>query len=176
MTKRFNLILLAVALLAFTGMAFAQSTTLNVSVGPEAALTVNTGSTTLANTGTNFGTDYTGSTSLTYKIRTTKTTGTGTLSLKVSGDFAPAGGPSVATPPSSGDALSYTSTVSAPGTAATGSTNATTSTSTNIGTFGAGANSAKAGNSASVSWTLTNDPAYSVGSYSATVTFTISAT
>jgi hypothetical protein len=45
-----------------------------------------------------------------------------------------------------------------------------------VATFGAGASSAVAGNSGSVAWTLTNDPLYHTGAYSATVTFTISAT
>jgi hypothetical protein len=42
-------------------------------------------------------------------------------------------------------------------------------------TFGADAKSAMAGNSGSVDWTLTNDPQYSTGTFTATVTFTISA-
>jgi hypothetical protein len=45
-----------------------------------------------------------------------------------------------------------------------------------VGTFGAAAHSAVAGNSGSVAWTLTDDPAYGTGTYAATVTFTISAT
>jgi len=80
----------------------------------------------------------------------------------------------VTTPPSAGDALTYTATVSAPGTAASGTQTASTSASSALGSFGAGASSAKAGNSASVSWNLTNDPVYGTGTYTATVT--ISAT
>jgi hypothetical protein len=45
-----------------------------------------------------------------------------------------------------------------------------------VATFGAGSSSANAGNSASTTWSLTNDPLYKTGSYSATVTYTISAT
>jgi hypothetical protein len=44
-----------------------------------------------------------------------------------------------------------------------------------VGTFGANVSSAKTGNSGSVSWALTNDPAYKAGSYTAVVTFTIHA-
>jgi len=157
-------------------MAHAQSTTtLSVAVGPEAALTVTTGTSTLSESGSTFSSDFTGTTNLTYKIRTTKAGGTGTITLKVTTDFAGTGAPSVATPPTAGDALTYTATVSAPGTAATGSQTASTTASTNIATFGAGANSAKVGNTASVSWDLTNDPVYATGTYTATVTFTISA-
>jgi hypothetical protein len=166
------------AMLAMAGMAQAQTgtTTLSVVVGPEAALTVTTGTTNMTDTGGVFGTDFTGTTSLTYKIRTTKTGGTGSITLKVTTDFAGTGGPSVTTPPTTGDTLAYTATVAAPGTAATGSVTALTSAATSVGTFGAGNSSAKAGNAASVAWDLTNDPIYATGTYTATVTFTISAT
>jgi hypothetical protein len=178
MTK--YLISFACVLLALAGIAQAQSnsgtTNLSVVVGPEAALSVTTGTTTLANTGTAFAVPYTGSTALTYKIRTTKTGGTGTITLKVTADFAGSGGPSVGTPPTAGDALTYTNTVSSPGTATTGTLTASASASTNVGSFGAGASSTFAGNTASVAWSLTNDPLYATGTYTATVTFTISST
>lgn len=167
------------AFLLIAGLAQAQNTgttTLSVTIGPEAALTVTTGTTSLTTASTTFGNAFTGTTSLNYFIRTTKTTGAGTITLKITTDFAGAGGPSVATPPSSGDTLGYTCTVSAPGTACTGTQTASTSAATGFGTWGAGANSAKAGNSASVAWSLTDDPAYATGTYSATATFTISAT
>jgi hypothetical protein len=175
MYKYERMIVLAGAALALAGTLQAQTTTLSVAVGPESALTVNTSTSTFTTSDNTFSSDYLASTNLTYKVRTTKTTGTGTITLKVTTDFG-AGGPSVAVPPSAGDTLTYTSTVSAPGTAATGSQTASTTTSTPIGTFGAGASSTKAGNSASVSWDLTNDPTYGTGTYTATVTFTISAT
>jgi hypothetical protein len=167
-------------LLLTASMAQAQlggttgTTSMSLSVAAEAALTVNTGTTTLSSTGTNFS-SYTGSTSLTYFIRTTPTSGSGSIVLQVTADFSPSGGPSVASPPTSGDALTYNCTVSSPGTACTGPLTAKTTGTTNVATFGADAHSAFAGNSASVSWTLTNDPLYKVGSYSATVTFTIHA-
>lgn len=179
MTQKKTTLITVCALLAMAGLAQAQNTgttTLSVTVGPEAALTVNTSTTTLTTSSTTFGNPFTGNTSLTYMIRTTKTTGTGTLSLKITADFAGTGGPSVATPPSTGDALTYTCTVSAPGTACTGSQTASTTTSTGLGTWGGGASSAKAGNSASVAWSLTDDPVYAQGTYTATATFTISAT
>src|SRR5215470_20202852 len=140
---------LAIFLLVTASVAHAQlgtstgTTTVNVTVAAEAALNITNGTTNLTSTGTNFS-NYTGSTSLTYFIRTTQSTGAGSLTLKVTADFSPSGGPSVGTPPTAGDALSYTCNVAA--------------------------------NAATVSWTLTNDPKYKTGSYSATVTFTISAT
>jgi hypothetical protein len=159
------------------GLAQAQTTTLSVVVGPEAALTVNTSTTSLSTASTTFGNPFTGTTNLTYMIRTSKTSGTGTISVKITADFAGSGGPSVAAPLSAGDALTFTNTVSAPGTAATGSPlTASTTTATNVATFGAAASSTKAGNAASVAWSLTDDPAYAAGTYTATATFTISAT
>jgi hypothetical protein len=175
-----TLALTALALLLAASSALAQlgsttgTTTMSVSVVAEAGLTVNTSTTTLSSTGTNFS-SYTGTTSLTYFVRTTPTSGSGNIVLKVTSDFAPTGGPSVGTPPTTGDALKYTCTVSSPGTACTGSQTSSTTATTSVGTFGAGSSSTFAGNSASVAWTLTNDPLYKVGTYTATVTFTISA-
>jgi hypothetical protein len=51
----------------------------------------------------------------------------------------------------------------------------TTTSETNMATFGANAHSTKTGDNGTVSWTLTNDPLYETGSYTATVTFTINA-
>jgi hypothetical protein len=174
-----KLLLTALGLLLTASLAHAQlggttgTTTVSVAVAAEAGLTVST-PTTLTSVGTNFST-YTGTTNLTYFIRTKPTTGTGSIVLQVTTDFAPTGGPSVTTPPTTGDALTYNCTVSAPGTACTGPLTAKTSATTTVGTFGADAHSTFAGNSASVAWSLTNDPVYKVGTYSATVTFTISA-
>lgn len=178
------LLAIAVAFAAFPANAQLGSgtgtTTLNVTVGAEAGLTV-AATSTLASVGTNF-TSFTGSTALTYYIRTSQSTGSGSITAKVTADFTPAGGPSVATPPTAGDALTYTSSGTAPGNNGTGAvmafTNVTASTSaqTNVATFGADNRSLFAGNSETVAWTLTNDPKYKTGAYSATVTFTISAT
>ena len=175
--KRYATIIAAVCLtLALAGLGQAQSTTtLSVAVGPEASLTVTTGTTNLATASTTFGNPFTGTTALNYLIRTTKTTGSGTITVKISTDFSPVGGPSVGTPPSAGDALTYTCTVSSPGTACTGSLTAAASA-TSVGTFGPGQSSAKAGNTASTAWSLTDDPVYATGTYTATATYTISAT
>ncbi len=180
--KRYHIILLQLLGILFVScptmygqFAATGTTTLSVTVSAEASLQVTTATTTLATAGTIFNA-YTGTTSLLYKIRTTKTTGTGTVTLKVTSDFGPTGGPSVATPPTAGDTLAYTCTVASPGTGCTGSITSSTTASTSVATFGAGASSASAGNSGSTAWTLTNDPTYQTGAYSATVTYTISAT
>lgn len=181
-TSRYLAFLLTGCLvLALTSTAHAQfaatgTTTVSVAIGPEAALQINTSTSTLTAAGTTFNSNYTGTTSLTYKVRTTKVGGSGTITLKVTTDFGPSGGPSVGTPPTAGDTLAYTCTLTAPGTACSGSQTSSTSASTSVGTFGTDAKSASAGNGGSVAWTLTNDPQYSTGTYTATVTFTISAT
>jgi hypothetical protein len=177
-------IALAVAFTSVTAKAQSGSgtgtTTLSVTVGAEAALTV-AATSTLTSVGTNFA-HYTSSTALTYYVRTTQTSGAGSITAKVTTDFSPAGGPSVATPPTAGDALAYTSSGTAPGNGGTGAVmafagiTASTSAQTNVATFAANNRSLITGNSESVAWTLTNDPKYQTGAYSATVTFTISAT
>src|SRR5689334_9451173 len=75
------------------------TTTVSVNVAAEASITVDTATTSLTSSGI-FG-DYTGTTSYSYRIRTTKVGGSGTVVLKITSDFN-AGGPSVTTPPSAG--------------------------------------------------------------------------
>ena len=174
-----RILILTITALGFGSAAFAQfaatgTTTVSVTVAAESAIQVNTASTALTSSSI-FGA-YTGTTSLTYKVRTSPTTGTGAITRQVTSDFGGTGGPSVGTPPTAGDALTYTCTVSSPGTACSGTRTALTSGTTSVATFGADNHSTAAGNSASVAWSLTNDPVYKVGAYSATVTFTISAT
>jgi hypothetical protein len=169
--------LLVLGLLLTALQAYAQygspsgTTTVSVTVGTMAGLTVNTSTTSLTGSGSNF----TGSTNLTYYIRTSATGGSGTITMKVTSDFSPTGGPSVASPPSAGDALTYTCTVASPGTACTGSQTASTTAITPLATFGANVHTTSSGSTASANWSLANDPAYKTGTYNATITFTISA-
>jgi hypothetical protein len=150
------------------------TTTVSVTIGPQAGLNITNSSTPLTASGSNFN-QFTGSTGLTYYVRTTAAGGGGSITLKVTTDFSPAGGPSVASPPTAGDALSYTCTVAAPGTACTGTQTASTTSQTNLATFGTDVHTTPSGSTASIAWNLTNDPKYKTGTYSATVTFTISA-
>src|SRR5947209_5641617 len=152
------------AMLLFTSIANAQfnptgTTTLSVNVGSEAAIQMNTTTTGLTTSAGAFASDFTGQTTFTYKIRTGASSGTGTVTLQVTSDFN-AGGPSVASPPSAGDKLAYTCTLTSPATGCMGSQTALTTGSTPVASFGANAKSAKAGNTGSLSWTLTNDPGY----------------
>ena len=160
----------------FAQFAGTGTTSVNVTVASEVAIRIDTAATALTTAGTIFN-NYTGTTNFTYKIRTTKVGGTGTVTLQVTSDFSPVGGPSVATPPTAGDTLAYTCTVAAPGTACVGSVTSSTAAATSVATFGANNHSLGAGTGGnSVNWTLTNDPVYETGAFSATVTFTISAT
>jgi hypothetical protein len=166
-------LLLAVLLLAGLGAfsAFGQSatgtTTLSVSVGPEASLVIDTATTNLTTTGTVFA-DYTGTTNFTYKVRTTQGSGTASITVLLT-EFAGSGGPTVAN-------LTYLSTPISPATGVT-STAASKASATTVASFTADMHSATSGTSGNtVSWTLANDPAYKTGTYSATATFSISAT
>jgi hypothetical protein len=180
--RRLTITLIALAgILSFIPAARCQTfgstgtTNISVTVAAEASLYVSTATTALTSGGTLFS-DYTGTTNLLYKIRTSKGAGTGNIQAQVTTDFSPTGGPLVATPPTTGDTLSYSCTVSTPGTACDPGQIASTTSGTPVVSFSADARSARAGNSGSVSWTLTNDPQYKTGPYSATVTFTVSAT
>jgi hypothetical protein len=175
-----KILLAAVVLLLSASLAGASTvtatgtSTLSLTVSNEASITITT-TTTLAATGTVFN-PYTGTTNFTYKIRTTQTGGSGSIVLQISPDFSPSGGPSVGTPPTTGDALTYTCST-ASGTACSTAQTASTSAPTNVATFGTDAHSVStSGDAGSVTWSLTNDPKYKTGSYSATVTFTVSAT
>jgi hypothetical protein len=172
-------LVLASIMLFAASLSYGQATAtanLTVNVGAEAAIQVNS-SPAFGSIGI-FG-DYTSTTSLTYFVRTK--TG-GSIVVEISTDFSTGGangGPSVANPPTTGDLLTYGCTVVAPSagtaTACTGPVTASTTLGTAVVSFGANTQSIKAGNGATTSWDLTNDPSYKAGSYTAVATYTISA-
>jgi len=136
----------------------------------------------LTHTGTTF-TAFTGAVTLQYRARTSAA-GSGTITAKATTDFTCAsGGPCIATPPTSGDALTYTCSGATLGTNCSGTQTVSTTASTNVVTIPAAActgagtpcNNATT-NTVSVSFRLTDDPKYKTGSYSAILTWTISAT
>jgi len=170
MKRRITIAFLGMALAGLAPAAFGQTATgttaLAVTVGAEASLQLST--TAFVNGGGTFG-DFTGTTSLTYKIRTKST---GSITVQVA-DFTPSGGPTIAGSPS---ALSYSCSVPSPATAGAGcSGQAVAATAFTVASFGPNTHSVKAGDTGSVAWTLANDPTYATGTYSALVTFTISA-
>ena len=120
---------------------------------------------------------YSGNLTVSYRARTTAATGSGSLTMRATADFSPAGGPSVA----SGQ-LTYTCSAASLGAACSGTQTASTASQTSVVTLGAslctgGGGSCSAANPNTVlsTFTLSNNPAYKTGTYSATLTFTISA-
>lgn len=170
------LVAVAAILILTATSASAQSNTgntiLQVGVTAEAAIVVNTATTQLTTTGTVFN-DYTGTTSFTYRVRTTRVGGSGTVTASIASDFAGAAGgsgPSIAN-----NDLSYLSSTAGVGTGQTSAVTAQVGTATNILTFGANARSTRAGDNGQVNWTLVNDPQYETDTYTTTVVLTISA-
>ena len=171
----------ALAMLAARVDSYAQTQTLTLNLEAAGLLYNVPASVNLTNTGTVFNA-YVGSVTLQYRARTSSTGG-GTITAKATTDFTcSAGGPCIGTPPSAGDALTYTCSGATLGTNCSAQTVSTTAA-TNVVTIPAGActgagspcNNA-APNTVTVSLSLTDDPKYKTGSYSATLTWTISAT
>src|SRR5258706_12399439 len=114
--KRTVLLAIATAALAILP-ALGDDSILGVTVGPEATFTSVSATTSLSKGGdTTFG-NYGGTTSYTYKIRTTETGGTGSITVLVT-SFG-ASGPAVAD-------LSFTCTAPSSGTPCSSSTAAST--------------------------------------------------
>jgi hypothetical protein len=122
---------------------------------------------------------FSGALAISYRARTTPTpTGGGTITVRVTADFLPAGGPSAAAA-----ALSYTCGSASLGTPCSGTQTASTTVQTPVLTLpssactgGGGACSASDPASLNLNLILTDNPGYATGSYSAQLTFTISAT
>jgi len=120
---------------------------------------------------------FSGNVSLSYQARTTPAGG-GSIGLSMSSDFAPAGGPSIAS-----GALTYTCSGASLGSACSGTQTVSTTAQTPVLTLpasactgGGGACSNPNPNSVNLTFTLTDSPAYPTGTYSAKITFVISAT
>jgi len=134
------------------------------------------GSLILTSAGTTF-VAYSGNLNVSYMVRTTQTTGSGSLTLRATADFSPAGGPSI-----SGGQLTYTCSAASLGAACSGTQTTSTASQTNVVTLGAsfctgggGSCSSASPNTVQSTFTLSNNPAFKTGTYSATLTFTISA-
>lgn len=133
------------------------------------------GTATLTTIGTLFQ-PFTGTVSINYRARTTDS-GSASMTLQATSDFSPAGGPSVA----SGH-LTYTCGSASLGASCSGTQVASTASQTpvvsmggGVCTGGGGACSSTDPNTAQVSFTLPNVPSFKTGTYSASLTFTISA-
>lgn len=159
--------------------------TLNLDLQNAVKIIVATPSVTLLASGTTFN-DYVSQTAVgvTYWIRTTPGSGSGGIVVQATTDFACGGGPCIGTPPTAGDALTYTCSGATLGTSCSGTQTVSTTSATNVVTGigagvctgGGGACSSAIPNAVNLNFRLTNDPKYRTGSYSATLTFTISGT
>jgi hypothetical protein len=157
---------------AATGTA---TQTLSANINAIAKLSV-PGTVTFTHAGTTF-VGYTGNLTVSYRARTTASTGSGSVTVKATADFNPAGGPSIA----SGQ-LTYTCSSANLGAACSTTQTTSTASQTNVLTLGASACTGGGGacssvnpNTVQTSFTLTNNPAFQTGSYTATLTFTASA-
>ncbi len=147
--------------------------TLNPQLAPIGKLSVVTTTVTLTHTGTTFS-SFTGSDTINYKIRTTLSTGSGTMTVKATSDFSPTNGPRVA----NGD-FTYTCGSPSLGTGCSGTQTLSTTSNTSVLSVGAGqcvgtGCSGTNPSSVTVNFTVTDNPTFKTGSYSSTLTFTIS--
>ncbi len=176
-------LLLALAPMSSNAQTTLGTQTLGLNLQPAGLLYSVPASVSLAHTGTTFSA-FAGAVTLDYRARTTASTGSGTITVKATTDFTcSSGGPCIGTPPSTGDALTYTCSGATLGTVCSGTQTVSTKTATTVITIpagvctGAGSPCGNAAtNSVSISFKLTDDPKYKTGSYSATLTWTISAT
>ncbi|MEO5923212.1 MAG: hypothetical protein ABIR70_05225 [Bryobacteraceae bacterium] len=119
-------------------------------------------------------TTFSGSGTVNLRIRTAPAS-SGSLQVRITSDFSPAGGPSAG----SGD-LTYTCTTGY-GSACSGPIVAQTATQTSVATYsasactgGGGTCSAANPTSATITLTIADRPAYQTNTYNATITYSIS--
>ena len=124
---------------------------------------------------------FAGTMILNYRARTSQSGG-GTVTVQATSDFVPSGGPSISAPLSPGDAFTYTCGGATLGIACSGTQIVNTTFATRVLSIGSAACtgggepcSSADPNSANVTFILTDDPKYKTGSYTATLTWTISA-
>jgi hypothetical protein len=118
---------------------------------------------------------FTGTIMVQYKIRTTAATGNGFITLQAAGDFSPAGGPSIG----SAD-LTYVCGGATIGNACSGVQTVKVGSQTSVVSLGAAICTGEGcpgsdPNSATMTFTLVDSPLFKTGSYSTTLTFSISA-
>jgi hypothetical protein len=176
--RRFRLVLGLLGILpTATGLGSTGSTTqsLTAAIGAASQLTVASSATLTPGAG-KF-TPFQVTLPIGYWARTTPT-GSGSITARVTADFTPTGGPSAAN-----GMLTYTCASATYGAACSGSQTASTTAQTPVVTLpasactgGGGACSAASPNTVNVNFSLTDSPTYTTGSYSAQITFTISAT
>ncbi len=174
--RRSQLCLFGVVLASPLGGGVGTGTqSLSAMVHPVGTISV-PASATLSSSATNFQ-SFAGSVTIAYRARTSAAGG-GNITLSVSGDFSPQGGPSVAA-----GALAYTCGGATLGTGCNGAQTASIATQTPVlalpasaCTGGGGACSSQNPNSVQLGFILADHPGYATGRYTAKIIFTISAT
>ena len=179
-----DLVKIGAALLLVPISCLAQNTTtqtLQATIFPLGGLYTQSTPVSLIKSNSNFNT-FTGTMTLSYRARTSQGSGQGSITVKATSDFSPTGGPSIASPPSKGDTFTYTCSGATLGASCSGTQTVSTTAAMNVVTLGASACtgggapcSTSDPNMANVTFILTDDPNYKTGSYSATLTWTISA-
>ena len=169
-------ILLSGAGLGLMGLQAAEITqsaseTLSITLSSAAKVSV-PATVTLSSSGTFQ--NFTGSELVNFKARTTSS-GSATVTVKGSSEFSPVTGPAIA----NGD-LTYTCGSATLGTACSGTQTASTASSTSVVSVGASkcvgtGCAATSPATITLSFTLTNSPAFKTGSYSAQLLYTCSA-
>ena len=146
--------------------------TISVQLMPNGKLSV-PASITLSSAGASFG-DFAGSETIQYRARTS-TSGGGTITAQASSEFTPAGGPAI----SNGD-LKYTCGAPTLGTGCTGVQTVRTTSQTPVVqlpapscTGGGGQCSSADPNTVQLQFQLGNDPKFPTGTYTTTLTLTI---
>jgi hypothetical protein len=184
--KCLGLLIVGTSILLVPISSLAQNTatatqTLQATIVPLSGLFTQASQISLTKSGTSFN-GFSGTMTLNYRARTSQGMGQGTITVKATADFMPAGGPSISTPPSAGDKFTYTCSGASLGSSCSGTQTVSTTTATTVVSLGASACTGGGApcstadpNSSNVTFILTDDPKYKTGSYSATLTWTISA-
>jgi len=180
--------LVAVTLLSLAANSTANAATANANVVVQVAVSASISTnapTTLTPPGTPFTGNFTGDTILTFSIRTTPTTGSGTLTVKGFTEFTPGTTGDVGPTIAAGN-LTYTCVAGdlVPGTGSGltgtlvycngGAPAVSMSASTNVLT-GIGPKSNAGNDTLAVHWTVPDSATYNVDTYTATVQFTLTA-
>ncbi len=178
---------IAALCLLLTGTSLSAATasasqTLQVNISPAASFSTSSYSFTLTKSGSLFissgrFTGYTANLTLLYHARTGAASTTAGITVKATSDFAPAGGPAIA----SGPVLTYTCAGPTLGTGCTGVQTVSTVSATRVVTLpamactgGGSPCSNGAPNSATMSFFIPDDPKYRTGFYTTNLQFTIS--
>jgi hypothetical protein len=156
------------------GATATATQTLRVNMGAIGKLAVVPSNVSLAHTGVIFE-NFAGAVTVQYRVRTMVSTGSSFITLRAASDFSPANGPSIA-----GADLTYACSGATVGTACSGSQTVSISSQTNVVSVGSGVCTGDgcggaSPNSVTVNLNLVDSPVFKSGSYSTTLTFSISA-